>query len=80
MPGDIELGEVWFCEGPAARRPVLEPTPTPERPVGDVVRQQKVWVAGPKRNVLLAISRVNVACRSPPGRSRPASDLRGFRL
>ena len=40
--GDIELGEMWFCEGPPARRPVLEPTPTPERASLTAVRQEQI--------------------------------------
>ena len=35
-------GEVLFCGGPAARRPVLEPTPSPERPPVTAVRQKRI--------------------------------------
>ena len=38
----LSLAKLWFCEGPPARRPVLEPTPTPERPSLTVVRQEQI--------------------------------------
>ena len=36
------VGEVLFWEGPAARRPALEATPTPERPLLTAVRQKQI--------------------------------------
>ena len=38
--------EVLFCGGPAARLPVLEPTPTPERPQATVVRHKRIMLLG----------------------------------
>ena len=65
MRGDIELGEVWFCEGPTARRPVLEPTPSPERPPVTAVRQKRIsegaGTPGLKGPAYVKSSHVNVA-------------------
>ena len=62
------VGEVGFARGPAARGPVLEPTPAPERPLGTVVRQQAdSWACrdyGSRRTGLFKSSHVNLAGRS----------------
>ena len=43
------VGEVLFCEGPAARRPALEPTPSPERPLLTALRQKQILGARGRR-------------------------------
>ncbi len=73
---------VLFCEGPAARRPVLEPTPTPERPLLTAVRQKQIS-GGARAPILkgpayLESSHVNVA--GPPSalESRCLSESAGI--